>query len=142
MQAGDVFTLSSDGCKTTAQGTVMRVQWGAFEQNSGGIIMTGRLYEPVARINIDDERRAHIEVEPLFPWGAEDVKTIKWELWGPLRSDEKQIKSPEGMMEDSTGRIQIDRLMPGNQTSWAWSVIRAVNHRRCKSSGVHPNRFR
>ena len=122
MQPGDVFTLSVTA-ENNCQGTVIRVQWGAFEQNSGGIIMTGRLYEPVARINIDDERRAHIEFEPLFPWGADDVKTIKWELWGPLRSDEKQIKSPEGMMEDSTGRIQIDRLMPGNQTSWAWSGI-------------------
>lgn len=122
MQAGDVFTLSLTA-QNNCQNTVIRVQWGAFEQNSGGIIMKGKLYEPLARINIDDERRAHIEVEPLFPWGADDVKSVKWELWGPLLPDEKQLKSPEYMMEDSTGRIQMDRPMAGNQTSWAWSGV-------------------
>ena len=122
MQAGDVFTLSLTA-QNNCQNTVIRVQWGAFEQNSGGIIMKGKLYEPLARINIDDERRAHIEVEPLFPWGADDVKSVKWELWGPLLPDEKQLKSPEYMMEDSTGRIQMDRPIAGNQTSWAWSGV-------------------
>jgi len=120
MQIGDVFTLSLTA-ENNCQGTVIRVQWGAFEQNSGGIIIEGKLYEPTASIKVDDERRAHIEVQPLFPWGVDDVKTIKWELWGPLRSDEKEVKSPEYMMEDSTGRNRIDRPMAGNQTSWAWS---------------------
>ncbi|MFB1005826.1 MAG: hypothetical protein QMC59_05020 [Candidatus Poseidoniaceae archaeon] len=120
MQIGDVFTLSLTA-ENNCQGTVIRVQWGAFEQNSGGIIIEGKLYEPTASIKVDDERRAHVEVQPLFPWGVDDVKTIKWELWGPLRSDEKQVKSPEYMMEDSTGRNRIDRPMAGNQTSWAWS---------------------
>ena len=120
MQTGDVFTLSVTA-QNNCQGSVIRVQWGAFEQNSGGIIIKGKMYEPAASINVDDERRAHVEVEPLFPWGVDDVKSVKWELWGPLRDDEKQVKSPEYMMEDSTGRIRMDRPMEGNKTSWAWS---------------------
>ena len=122
MQAGDVFTLSLTAENNCAN-TVMRVQWGAFEQNSGGIIIKGDLYEPKARITIDDERRAHIEVEPLFPWGEDDVKSVKWEIWGPLGSDERLVRSPDYLMEESTGRIRIDRPMEGNQTSWAWSGI-------------------
>ena len=42
MQVGDVFTLSLTAENNCAN-TVMRVQWGAFEQNSGGIIIKGDL---------------------------------------------------------------------------------------------------
>ena len=85
--------------------------------------MEGQLYEPEARVFVDAERRAHIEFEPLFPWGADDVKTTKWELWGPLAGDEKFVKDEDLIMETSTGRIRIDRSIPGNNTIWAWSGI-------------------
>ncbi len=122
MGVGDVFTLSVSAQNNCA-GSTIQVQWGAFEQNSGGIIMEGQLYEPEARVFVDAERRAHIEFEPLFPWGADDVKTTKWELWGPLAGDEKFVKDEDLIMETSTGRIRIDRSLPGNNTIWAWSGI-------------------
>ena len=122
MKAGDVFTLSVSAQNNCA-GSTIQVQWGAFEQNSGGIVMEGQLYEPEARVFVDAERRAHIEFEPLFPWGADDVKTTKWELWGPLAGDEKFVKDEDLIMETSTGRIRIDRSIPGNNTIWAWSGI-------------------
>ena len=34
-------------------GTQARVQWGGFEQNSGGIVIEGVLYEPKADITVD-----------------------------------------------------------------------------------------
>jgi hypothetical protein len=85
--------------------------------------MEGQLYEPKARVFVDAERRAHIEFEPLFPWGVDDVKTTKWELWGPLAGDEKFVKDEDLIMETSTGRIRIDRSIPGNNTIWAWSGV-------------------
>ena len=119
---GDVFTLSVSA-ENNCLGTTIQVQWGAFEQNSGGIIMEGQIYEPKARVFVDAERRAHIEFEPLFPWGVDDVKTTKWELWGPLADDEKFIKDEDLIMETSTGRLRIDRPVAGNNTVWAWSGI-------------------
>lgn len=120
MNAGDVFTLSLSA-ENRCTGSTIQVQWGAFEQNSGGIIMKGQLYEPKARVEVDAERRAHIEFEPLFPWGVDDVKSTKWELWGPLLEDEKFVKDEELIMETSTSHLRIDRAMPDNKTVWAWS---------------------
>ena len=122
MDVGDVFTLSVSA-QNNCVGSTIQVQWGAFEQNSGGIVMEGQLYEPEARVFVDAERRAHIEFEPLFPWGADDVKTTKWELWGPLAGDEKFVKDEDLIMETSTGRIRVDRSIPGNNTIWAWSGL-------------------
>jgi hypothetical protein len=119
---GDVFTLSVSA-ENNCAGSTIQVQWGAFEQNSGGIIMEGQLYEPKARVFVDAERRAHIEFEPLFPWGVDDVKTTKWELWGPLADDEKFVKDEDLIMETSTSRLRIDRPGMNNQTVWAWSGI-------------------
>lgn len=119
---GDVFTLSVSA-ENNCLGSTIQVQWGAFEQNSGGIIMEGQLYEPTARVFVDAERRAHIEFEPLFPWGVDDVKTTKWELWGPLAYDEKFVKDEDLIMETSTSRLRIDRPGMNNQTVWAWSGI-------------------
>lgn len=119
---GDVFTLSVSA-ENNCAGSTIQVQWGAFEQNSGGIIMEGQIYEPKARVFVDAERRAHIEFEPLFPWGVDDVKTTKWELWGPLADDEKFVKDEDLIMETSTSRLRIDRSGMNNQTVWAWSGI-------------------
>ena len=122
MAVGDVFTLSVSA-ENNCVGSTIQVQWGAFEQNSGGIVMEGQIYEPKARVFVDAERRAHIEFEPLFPWGTDDVKTTKWELWGPLAADEKFIKDEDSIMETSTGRLRIDRSVSGNDTIWAWSGV-------------------
>lgn len=125
MGVGDVFTLSVSA-ENNCAGSSIQVQWGAFEQNSGGIIMEGQIYEPKASVFVDAERRAHIEFEPLFPWGVDDVKTAKWELWGPLEFDEKFVKDEDSIMETSTGRLKIDRSVGGNRTVWAWSGITAL----------------
>ena len=125
MGVGDVFTLSVSAVNDCFASTI-QVQWGAFEQNSGGIIMEGQIYEPKASVFVDAERRAHIEFEPLFPWGIDDVKTAKWELWGPLDFDEKFVKDEDSIMETSTGRLKIDRSVGENRTVWAWSGVTAL----------------
>ena len=125
MDVGQVFTLSVSA-QNNCIGSSIQVQWGAFEQNSGGIIMEGQIYEPKASVFVDSERRAHIEFEPLFPWGVDDVKTAKWELWGPLEYDEKFVKDEDSIMETSTGRLKIDRSVEGNRTVWAWSGLAAL----------------
>lgn len=125
MKAGDVFTLTVSA-QNNCEGSTIQVQWGAFEQNSGGIVMEGQLYEPKARVVVDAERRAHIEFEPLFPWGVDDVKSAKWELWGPLASDEKFVKDEELIMETSTARLRIDRPSENNRTVWAWTGLASL----------------
>ena len=122
LDVGDVITLSVSA-ENNCDGSTIQVQWGAFEQNSGGIIMEGQIYQPKAQVFVDAERRAHIEFEPLFPWGIDDVKTTKWELWGPLLPDEKFVKDEDLIMETSTGRMRVDRPIPGNNTLWAWSGL-------------------
>jgi hypothetical protein len=119
MNEGDVFSLSvsvQHNCAARA-----RVQWGALEQNGGGILIKGEIYEPKGQIIVDESRRAHIEFEPLFPWGGDDVKEIKWEIWGPLEDYERTPYSLEGMMENSIGRAMTIREMDDNRSIWTWS---------------------
>jgi len=119
MQEGDFFTLTvSIEHQCTARA---RVQWGALEQNGGGIIIKGEIYEPKGKITVDESRRAHIEFEPLFPWGGNDVKEVKWEIWGPLEDYERTPHSLEGMMENSIGRTMTVREMDDNRSIWTWS---------------------
>ena len=120
LEVGDVITLSVSA-ENNCVGSTIQVQWGAFEQNSGGIIMEGEIYAPKARVFVDAERRAHIEFEPLFPWGTDDIKTTKWELWGPLAFDEKVIREEDLIMETSTNRLRIERSDSENNTIWSWS---------------------
>jgi hypothetical protein len=119
MQEGDVFSLTvSVEHQCTARA---RVQWGALEQNGGGILIKGEIYEPKGEITVDESRRAHIEFEPLFPWGGDDIKEIKWEIWGPLEDYERTPYSLEGMMENSIGRTMTIREMDDNRSIWTWS---------------------
>ncbi len=119
MSEGDVFSLSvSVEHQCTAR---VRVQWGALEQNSGGIIIKGEIYQPKGEIIIDESRRAHIEFEPLFPWGADDVKEVKWEIWGPLEDYERTPYTLDGMMENSLGRSMMVREIDSNRSVWTWS---------------------
>lgn len=119
MQEGDILTLSvSIEHQCTAR---VRVQWGALEQNGGGILIKGEIYEPKGEIIVDESRRAHIEFEPLFPWGGDDVKEVKWEIWGPLEDYERTPYTLEGMMENSIGRTMTVREMDNNRSIWTWS---------------------
>ncbi len=102
-------------------GTQARVQWGGFEQNSGGIIMEGVLYQPEARITVDASRLAHVELEHRLPWGLEDLRDEKWEIWGPLLPSEKAILDGEYLVETSAGRIRMTRDLGGNNTVYTWS---------------------
>ena len=83
MSPGDAFTLSVS-IHHQCLGTQARVQWGGFEHNSGGIIMEGVIFQPEARILVDASRLAHVEFEHRLPWGLEDLRDEKWEIWGPL----------------------------------------------------------
>ena len=119
---GDVFTLSMSAVHNCIGSSVM-VQWGGGpeSQNSGGIIMEGVLYQPEMRMILDEANIAHIEFEPLMPWGESDIKEIKWEIWGPLKDYEKISLSNDNKMEDSTGKTLTVRDIGDNQSIWTWS---------------------
>ena len=116
---GDVITLTvsaTHNCVARA-----RVQWGALEQNGGGIVIVGNLYQPQANILIDQSKIAHIEFRPLLPWGGSDISEIKWELWGPMKPYEKISLSSDKMMEDSTTKSLLVRELSDNKSVWTWS---------------------
>ena len=119
---GDVFTLSLSAVHNCIGSSVM-VQWGGGPepQNSGGIIMVGVLYEPEIRMILDESNIAHIEFEPLMPWGPTDIKEIKWEIWGPLKDYEKISLSNDNKLEDSVGKTLTVREMADNKSIWTWS---------------------
>ena len=102
-------------------GTQARVQWGGFEQNSGGIVIEGVLYEPKADITVDAARLAHVELEHRLPWGLQDLRDEKWEIWGPLLPTDKSVRDGEYLVETSAGRIRMTRDMGGNNTVYTWS---------------------
>ena len=120
MKPGDTITLSLS-VEHRCLGTQARVQWGGFEQNSGGIVMEGVLYEPEARMLVDASRLAHVELEHRLPWGLEDLRDEKWEIWGPLMSTEKTIRDGEYLVETSAGRIRMTRDLGGNNSVYTWS---------------------
>ena len=122
---GDVITLSVS-VDHQCIGTQARVQWGGFEHNSGGIVMEGVLYQPEARILVDASRLAHVELEHKLPWGLEDLRDEKWEIWGPLMSTEKSIRDGEYLVETSAGRIRMTRDLGGNTTVYTWSGAKAL----------------
>jgi hypothetical protein len=122
---GDSFTLSLS-IHHQCLGTQARVQWGGFEQNSGGIIMEGVIFQPEARILVDASRLAHVEFEHRLPWGLEDLRDEKWEIWGPLDPSEKSIRDGEYLVETSAGRIRMTRDLGGNDTVYTWSGTKTL----------------
>ena len=119
---GDVFTLSLSAVHNCLGSSVM-VQWGGGpeSQNSGGIVMVGVLYQPEIRMILDESNIAHIEFDPLMPWGASDIKDIKWEIWGPLKDYERRSLSNDNKLEDSTGKTLTIRQIGDNESIWTWS---------------------
>jgi len=125
LSPGESITLSVS-VEHRCFGTQARVQWGGFEQNAGGIIMDGVLYEPEARILVDASRRAHVELEHKLPWGLEDLRDEKWEIWGPLLPTEKSIRDGEYLVETSAGRIRMVRDLGDNKSVYTWSGAKAL----------------
>ena len=70
---------------------------------------------------LDESNIAHIEFDPLMPWGASDIKEIKWEIWGPLKDYERISYSNDNKLEDSTGKTLTIRQIGGNESIWTWS---------------------
>ncbi|HJM55551.1 MAG TPA: hypothetical protein QGI72_04825, partial [Poseidonia sp.] len=120
LSPGDTITLSLD-IYHQCLGTQARVQWGGFDYNSGGIIMEGVLYEPEARIIVDESRLAHVELRHNLPWGLEDLRDEKWEIWGPLDIREKSTRDGEFLVETSAGRIRMVRDFGDNDSVYTWS---------------------
>ena len=127
LSAGDTFSISLSA-EHLCEGTNARVQWGGFETNAGGIIMTGKVYEPSASIRVDSSRRAHIEFLPILPWGVDDVlidgngdPAVSWVLRGPLDDDVKTNRDRDMVMESSIGRIRMERSLGNNETAWIWT---------------------
>ena len=102
-------------------GTQARVQWGGFEHNSGGVVIEGILYEPKASILVDAARLAHVELEHMLPWGLEDLRDEKWEIWGPLPPTDKSTRDGEYLVETSASRIRMTRDLGGNNSVYTWS---------------------
>ncbi|MDA0715583.1 MAG: hypothetical protein O3A74_03365 [archaeon] len=120
MEPGDTITLDVS-VHHRCVGTTARIQWGGFEFNSGGIIMEGVMYQPEASIFVDEARRAHIQIEQNLPFGPEDLRDQKWEIWGPLDKDEKFTNDGDLLVETSANRIQMYRQLGNNTTVSTWS---------------------
>ena len=127
LEKGDAFSISLSA-EHMCEGTNARVQWGGFEANAGGIIMTGKVYEPSASIRVDSSRRAHIEFLPTMPWGVDDVlvdgngdPAASWVLRGPMDDDVKTNNDRDMVMESSIGRIRMERSLGNNETAWIWT---------------------
>ncbi len=127
LSAGDTFSISLSA-EHLCENSRARIQWGGFEANAGGIIMTGKVYEPSASIRVDSSRRAHIEFLPILPWGESDVledgngdPAVSWVLRGPLDDDVKTNRDRDMVMESSIGRIRMERSLGNNETAWIWT---------------------
>ena len=120
LSPGDSISLSLS-IEHRCLGTQARVQWGGFEHNAGGIVIEGVLYEPESRILVDASRLAHVELEHKLPWGLEDLRDEKWEIWGPLLPTDKSTRDGEYLVETSAGRIRMTREVGENNTVYTWS---------------------
>mgnify|MGYP001157012518 FL=1 len=127
LTAGATFSISLSA-EHLCEGTLARVQWGGLEINAGGIIMTGKVYEPSASIRVDSSRRAHIEFIPTLPWGIDDVliggdgePVVSWVLRGPLDDDVKTINDRDMVMDSSVDRVRMERNLGNNETAWIWT---------------------
>jgi hypothetical protein len=126
MDVGDTFGLTL-WMDHTCGGTQARVLWGGFEQNAGGLVIEGDVYEPRATLKVDAARHAHIEFYAELPWGADDIAwkdggpSVAWWLWGPLDADELTTMDGDLLAEESTGRVMITRELAGNGTAWTWT---------------------
>lgn len=125
MSPGDSISLSLS-IEHRCLGTQARVQWGGFEHNSGGVIIEGVLYEPKASILVDAARLAHVELEHRLPWGLEDLRDEKWEIWGPLPPTDKSTRDGEYLVETSASRIRMTRDLGGNNSVYTWSGAKAL----------------
>ena len=67
-----------------------------------------------------------------MPWGADDIDwadggpAVTWSIWGPLEDDELFSRDGDFQVETSTGRVLINRVLPGNNTAWTWTGVEQV----------------
>ena len=125
---GDTFQLTLSGVHNCLGSSVM-VQWGGGPepQNSGGILMIGQLYEPKMNMVVDNSNIPHIELDPILPWGVEDIKETKWEIWGPLRENDRTSSDNDDMIENSAGKSMLERQITENKSVLVWSGKKTLN---------------
>ena len=125
---GDTFQLTLSGVHNCLGSSVM-VQWGGGPepQNSGGIFMIGQLYEPKMNMIVDKSNIPHIELDPILPWGVEDIKETKWEIWGPLREYDRISSDNDDMIENSAGKSMLERQITENKSVLVWSGKETLN---------------
>ena len=125
---GDTFQLTLSGVHNCLGSSVM-VQWGGGPepQNSGGVFMIGQLYEPKMNMIVDKSNIPHIELDPILPWGVEDIKETKWEIWGPLREYDRISSDNDDMIENSAGKSMLERQITENKSVLVWSGKETLN---------------
>ena len=125
---GDTFQLTLSGVHNCLGSSVM-VQWGGGPepQNSGGVFMIGQLYEPKMDMIVDKSNIPHIELDPILPWGVEDIKETKWEIWGPLREYDRISSDNDDMIENSAGKSMLERQITENKSVLVWSGKETLN---------------
>ena len=119
---GDTFQLTLSGVHNCLGSSVM-IQWGGGPepQNSGGILIVGQLYQPEMNVVVDNSNIPHIELDPILPWGAEDIKETKWEIWGPLSKYDRTSSDNDDMIENSAGKSMLERQITENKSVFVWS---------------------
>ena len=81
---------------------------------------------------MDASRRAQVAFSADLPWGADDIDwadggpAVTWSIWGPLEDDELFTRDGDFLVETSTGRVLIDRVLPGNNTAWTWTGVKEM----------------
>ncbi len=95
-------------------------------------MIEGDIYEPSATLKVDASRRAQVAFSADLPWGADDIDwadggpAVTWSIWGPLEDDELFTRDGDFLVETSTGRVLIDRVLPGNNTAWTWTGVKEM----------------
>lgn len=103
---GDVISYSmsvSTNCPANIQ-----IEWGSFNEFSGGIVIQGDLFSPEVEVTVDDLKLAHIQFVATLPWGFDDLDEdfTSMNIYGPVPSDEKRLFDNDERAEGFTPTSQ------------------------------------
>ncbi|RZD38942.1 MAG: hypothetical protein CXT71_05835 [Methanobacteriota archaeon] len=97
---GDVISMTIQAQHNCAN--EITLGWGGSKGLSGGIVIKGELFTPVFNIVMDDSDLVHIEFEPIFPWGFNDLEFLSMDVFGPIPKDELRVYDGDFKSESFT----------------------------------------
>ena len=88
-EKGDVISMTIQAQHSCSN--QITLGWGGSNVFSGGIVIRGELFTPTFNVVMDDSNLVHIELEPIFPWGFEDLGFLAMDIFGPVPEDELRL---------------------------------------------------